>query len=66
MDTTGVTGGIIAVFLWLLFMAGVVSGWIVSMLTMWRGIKEHGVPASNIENECPAVDSESSEMTNAR
>ena len=66
MDTTGVTGGIIAVFLWLLFMVGVVSGWIVSMLTMWRGIKEHGVSVPDMENRHPAVDSESSGMTNVR
>jgi len=66
MDITGVTGGIIAVFLWLLFMVGAVSGWIVSMLTMWRMIKEHRVRATNSGSRHPVVDPESSGIPHIR
>jgi hypothetical protein len=34
-------GGIIFFVIWLLLMLGIISGWIIFLVAIWRGMKAH-------------------------
>ena len=42
-------GGIIFFVIWLILMLGVIAGWIILLIALWRGMKAHETIAESIK-----------------
>ena len=45
----GVLAGGLFVVIWLLMMGGMIAGWIICLVALWRGMKAHESIAANLK-----------------